>query len=186
MAATARQRSPSRDRRPLPAGAGGKIDESRPGLASTPPCSCGRRRPRDPYPTTTPPRPFGGASSISFRKRRTRLSQHPALSHRRSRQPRRHWASGDPGRAWRLRPNSVRAAENLAITTPQVPFEAWDVPKPHSNQTSRAALPAAPTAALRAAPQCPGSPPRTGQLRERILRDRRRSGSRVHARRRVP
>jgi integrase len=32
-----------------------------------PPCSCGRRPPRDPYPTTTPPQPSGSASSISYR-----------------------------------------------------------------------------------------------------------------------
>ena len=66
MAATARHRSPQCDRRPIPAGADRKVDATSPGPASTPPSSCGRRPPQDPYPTTTPPQPSGGASSISY------------------------------------------------------------------------------------------------------------------------
>jgi hypothetical protein len=54
MAATARQRKPSRDRRPVPARAGRKIDESRPGRLRRHPARAvgGRRR----TPTRRPPR----------------------------------------------------------------------------------------------------------------------------------
>jgi hypothetical protein len=82
MAATARQGSPKRDRRPIPAGTRGK--------ASTPPTFCGRRPPQDPYPTTTPPRPCGGASSTSYRKRRTRNQEPPTQSQRPGARPRPH------------------------------------------------------------------------------------------------
>ena len=54
MAAPARHRSPQRHRRPIPAGAGGKTDESRPGrLRRRPPRAVGGRRRT---PTRRPPR----------------------------------------------------------------------------------------------------------------------------------
>jgi hypothetical protein len=59
-----------------------------PGPASMPPCSCGRRPPPDPYPTTTPPQPSSGASSINYRKRRTQTLQPSTLSQRPGARPR--------------------------------------------------------------------------------------------------
>ena len=76
-----------------------------------------------------PPQPCGGASSISYRKRRTRTSPRLTLPLRRGREPLRHSTGSHPGRAWRRRPRSVRAAENLAVTTPQTHWQGL-LPRP--------------------------------------------------------
>src|SRR5215211_7874619 len=78
-----------------------------------PPCSCGRPPPLDPYPTTTPPQPSGGAFSISYRKRRTRSLQPPRQSQRPGARPRPHTTSSDRCRARSPLPRSRRAAENV-------------------------------------------------------------------------
>jgi hypothetical protein len=84
-----------------------------PGPASTPPSSCGRLPLWDRYPTTTPPQPSGGASLISYRKRRTRTQRPTRQSERLGTRPRGHCSGSDPGHARRRHPRSVRAAENV-------------------------------------------------------------------------
>ena len=132
-------RSPQRDRGPIPAGTRGKVDTTSPGPASTPPSSCGRRPPQDPYPTTTPPQPSGGASSTSYRKRRTRNPQPPAPSQRPGARPRPHATSSDPCRARRRLPRSARAAENLHTYHDARDVFRWSVAEPPDQYSSGAA-----------------------------------------------
>jgi hypothetical protein len=88
-----------------------------PGPALTPPTSCDRRPPLDPYPTTTPPQHSGGASSTDYRKRRTRTLQAAGQPQRRDVRPRPHTNGRHRGRARRRLPRSARAAEPRQITT---------------------------------------------------------------------
>jgi hypothetical protein len=67
-----------------------------------------------------------------------------------------HATGSHPGRAWRRRPRSVRAAET-SLSQRRRCIGRGLLPGPDSNQASRAALRAAPAAALRTAPRCPSS-----------------------------
>ena len=74
-----------------------------------------------PLPTTIPPPPSSGASSISYpRKCRTKALQSPTPSQRAGTLARGHTTTSHPGRARRRLPHSAQAAENLAMTTPEM------------------------------------------------------------------
>jgi hypothetical protein len=154
MAATARQRSASRDRRPILARAGRKTDESRPGRL--------RRHPA---------RAVGGRGRTSTRRppRRSALVAHPRSATANAEQRPRHGQrcpSDETENHAGTRPAATQAALGPAAGIRSEPLKTslsqhrrcigrGLLPRaPHSNQASRAA----PAAGPRTAPRCPGSP----------------------------
>ena len=151
MAATARHRSPQRDRRPIPAGADRKVEQPHPGRLRRHPARAvgGRRR----TPTRRPPRrsPLVAHPRSATRKRRTRTPQPPTPSQRPGAPPRRHPTSSDPCRARRRLPRSARAAETSPprITTPEMCFGGL-LPNPLISIQAALPAPALRSACLRA------------------------------------
>ena len=125
MAATARHRSPQRDRRPIPAGTRGKVDQPHPGrLRRHPPRAVGgrrrtpTRRPPRRSPLVAHPRPATANAEPGTRNPRGNPSDQ-AHDHDA------HATSSHPCRARRRLPRSARAAETSppdASTTPEMCF----------------------------------------------------------------
>ena len=123
MAATARYRSPQRDRRPIPAA----LEEgwaTSPGPASTPPTSCGPRWPQDLYPTTIPPQPSGGAprSATPATAERARHNPQRRASDQAHDAPRDQQPSGRDRHHLRRLARAVEPRPSRRATTPEKCF----------------------------------------------------------------
>jgi hypothetical protein len=157
MAAAARQRSASRDRRPILARAGRKTDESRPGRL--------RRHPA---------RAVGGRGRTSTRRppRRSALVAHPRSATANAEQRPRHGQrcpSDETENHASTRPAATQAALGPAARIRSEPLKTslsqhrrcigrGLLPRPPLESSIKGALRAAPAAGLRTAPRCPGSP----------------------------
>ena len=166
--------APARPQEPIPAGTRGKVDQPHPGrLRRHPARAVGRRR--RPLPDDHPAAALWWRILDQLPQTPNKAPQPPTPAHRRRRRPRPHATSSDPSRARCRRPRSARAAETSRSPRPRCGSK-WSgccrnltrIKHQARRLAPRLLLPCGP---LRSVPDRL----RTGQLRGRILRDRRRS-----------